>query len=301
MHRRMMSDEEGTPRPPSRTTRGRARPSMGGSGLFGATPTSPKPTSIPSNIEDSTSTSPLSDATEPPLPTPSNEMDAAIIHLEKQNAELRSALSATTTDLLASTNAPVPPIVGEGYVLSAHALSSIIRTGRLMHLDGLVRTGTGAITMLNPESPGIVHMTREGATLSLLNEHAILSAPLGVDAPSDAPLTHNLLYVLLAQQSLNNPGRAAAILSDSPFSVAASKNPDAFVLDAEKTGIGRVAIIDDGPDNQMIQEIGEAFRDIGGNAMVVRGRFVLGFGLDVESAMRAISTLEANMQRHVLH
>ena len=143
-------------------------------------------------------------------------------------------------------------------------------------------------------------MTRENATLSLLTENAILSAPLGVDAHIEAPSEHNLLYVLLAQQSLNNPGRAASILSDSPFSVAASKNPDAFVLDADKTGIGRVAIIDDGPVDQMIQEIGEAFRDIGGNAMVVRNRFALGFGLDVESAMQALSTLEANMQRHVI-
>ncbi len=295
-----MSDEEGAPRTPSRTTRGRARPSMGGSGLFGAAPAPNVTNPIPSNSEDSNKIAPSSTTSEPQPSTQSNEMDAAIMHLEAQNAELRSALSSTTADLVASTAAPVPPIVGDGYVLSSQALSSIIRTGRLMHLDGLVRTGSGAITMLNPESPGVVHMTRDGATLSLLNEHAILSAPLGVDAPTDAPIAHHLLYVLLAQQSLNNPGRAAAILSDSPFSVASSKNPDAFVLDADKTGIGRVAIIDDGPDDQMIQEIGEAFRDIGGNAMVVRGRFVLGFGLDVESAMQAISTLESNMQRHVL-
>ena len=299
MHQGMMSDEEDTPSTPSRTTRGRARPSMGGSGLFGANNTNRPPLSTP-KMEDSDTIPPSSSFTETPPPATDNEMDAAITQLETQNAELRSALSATTADLIASTSAPVPPIVGDGYVLSTHALSSIIRTGRLMHLDGLVRTGTGAITMLNPDSPGVVHMTREGATLSLLNEHAILSAPLGVDAPSDAPATHHILYVLLAQQSLNNPGRAAAILSDSPFSVAASKNPDAFVLDANKTGIGRVAIIDDGPDEQMIQEIGEAFRDIGGNAMVVRGRFVLGFGVNVESAMQAISTLETNMQRHIL-
>ena len=299
MNQGMMSDEEGTPRTPSRTTRGRARPSMGGSGLFGASSPSPASNPPPSTTENPNPISSTSVVEDPPS-TQSNDMDAAIIRLEAQNAELRSALSSTTADLVASTAAPVPPIVGEGYVLSSLDLSSIIRTGRLMHLDGLVRTSTGTITMLNPESPGIVHMTREGATLSSLTEHAILSAPLGVDAPNDAPVEHHLLYVLLAQQSLNNPGRAATILSDSPFSVAASQNPDAFVLDAEKTGIGRVAIIDDGPVDQMIQEIGEAFRDIGGNAMVVRGRFVLGFGLDVESAMQALSTLEANMQRHVL-
>lgn len=299
MNQGTMSDEEGTPRTPSRTSRGRARPSMGGSGLFGAAPPPPVAPPPSPNAEDPPLIPSTSVVDEPPS-SQSNEMDAAITQLEAQNANLRSALSSTTADLVASTAAPVPPIVGEGYVLSALDLSSIIRTGRLMHLDGLVRTGTGAITMLNPESPGIVHMTREGATLSSLTEHAILSAPLGVDAPNGAPVAHHLLYVLLAQQSLNNPGRAATILSDSPFSVAASNNPDAFVLDAEKTGIGRVAIIDDGPVDQMIQEIGEAFRDIGGNAMVVRNRFALGFGLDVESAMQALSTLEANMQRHVL-
>ena len=31
-----------------------------------------------------------------------------------------------------------------------------------MHLDGLVRQVLELITMLNPDSPGIVHMTREG-------------------------------------------------------------------------------------------------------------------------------------------
>ena len=116
----------------------------------------------------------------------------------------------------------------------------------------------------------------------------------------ESPKNHTLIFVLLAQLSLNNPGRAAAILTHSPWTVAATNNEDIFVLDVSHIGLGRIAIIDEGSEENQISEITEAVTQMTGPAIVIRNQFVLGFGTDLASIASNLTKLEQEMQRKQL-
>ena len=123
-----MDDETQPPSPPQTrpTSRNRARPSMGGSGLFG-TPkpspvnntTSPEKSEFTDMIEQASSKHP------PTSPEPSMEQD---VHMLDES----------------------------------NFLSLFKKIGTRIHLDSLIRSNGGIIAKLDPVTPGIVHMSKNG-------------------------------------------------------------------------------------------------------------------------------------------
>jgi len=261
-------DDETQPPTPQQTrpsSRNRARASMGGSGLFG-TP-KPSPSNNTSNSENSEFTDMIQQVSSQPSPiisTPSLTQDTEI---------------SGDSDFYSLFN----------------------KIGTRIHLDGLIRSNGGIIAQLDPTIPGVVHMSKNGTILSELTPSDIMSSNLGMSASIEAPEYHKLIFVLLAQLSLNNPGRAAAILTQSPWTVAESSNDDIFVIDGSKVGLGRIAIIDEGSEESQIREITEAITQLTGPAIVIRNQFVIGFGTDLESIALNLTKLEQEMQRKQLH
>ena len=261
-----MDDESEPITPPQtrQTPRNRARPSMGGSGLFGT----PKPIN-----------------TSPP---PSNSDDSDISEMIQQ--------VSLQPNHPPPNSAPTPIIEGE----PSNFHSIFKKIGNRIHMDGLIRSSGGTIAQLDPNTPGIVHMSKKNTILSELKSTDIISSNLGMTASHEAPDHHRLIFVLLAQLSLNNPGKAAVILTHSPWTIASSSNLDIFVLDASHLGLGRIAIIDEGTEENQIAEITEAVTQMNGSAIVIRNQFVLGFGTDLESIASYLTKLEHEMQRKQL-
>ena len=141
-----MDDETQPPSPPQTrpTSRNRARPSMGGSGLFGT----PKP-------------SPVNNPTSP-------EKSEFTDMIEQASSQSSSAI-------------PEPPLeqaidnLGE-----SNFLSLFKKIGTRIHLDSLIRSNGGIIAKLDPTTPGIVHMSKNGAILSELSSSDIISSNLGI-------------------------------------------------------------------------------------------------------------------------
>ena len=262
-----MDDETQPPTSPQTrpTSRNRARPSMGGSGLFGA----PK-------------TSPVNNTTNPE----NSEFSDMIQQASSQPPIITEQSLVQDSDFLVESD------------LNFHSLFNKI--GTRIHLDSLIRSNGGIIAQLDPTVAGIVHMTKNGTILSELSPSDIISSNLGMSASKEAPEHHRLIFVLLAQLSLNNPGKAAAILTHSPWTVAASSNEDIFVLDVSHIGLGRIAIIDEGSEESQIGEITEAITQMTGPAIVIRNQFILGFGTDLASIALNLTKLEQDMQRKQL-
>jgi len=259
-------DDETHPSTPPQTrqiSRNRTRPSMGGSGLFGA----PKP-----SLNNDTITSKELDFTE----------------------MIQQASSQPSTS-------PEPTLEQDTHTFDESNFHTLFnKIGTRIHLDALIRSNGGIIAQLDPVTPGIVHMSKDETILSELSPSDIISCNLGMSASKEAPEHHRLIFVLLAQLSLNNPGRAAAILTDSPWTVSASNNEDIFVLDVSHIGLGRIAIIDEGSEESQIGEITEAITQMSGPAIVIRNQFVLGFGTDLASIASNLTKLEQEMQRKQL-
>ena len=260
-----MDDETQPSTPPQTrpTSRNRARPSMGGSGLFGT-----------------------------PKPSPTNNT------ITPEELEFTDMIQQASSQPLTSSEPSIEPDV---HVLDESNFHSLFnKIGTRIHLDALIRSNGGVIAQLDPVTPGIVHMSKNETILSELTPSDIISANLGMNASEEAPKYHRLIFVILAQLSLNNPGRAAAILTHSPWTVAATNNEDIFVLDVSHIGLGRIAIIDEGSEESQINEITEAVTQMTGPAIVIRNQFVLGFGPDLVSIASNLTKLEQEMQRKQL-
>ena len=257
-------DDESEPVPPPQTRqtpRNRARPSMGGSGLFGT----PKPINSP-----------------PPT-------------LNSEDTDMSEMIQQVSFPPDDSSPKSIPNPIISGESSDFHRIFKKI--GTRIHMDGLTRSNGGIIAQLDPNTPGIVHMSKRNTILSELNSTDVLYSNLGMSASQEAPDHHRLIFVLLAQLSLNNPGKAAVILTHSPWTIAATSNEDIFVLDASDLGLGRIAIIDEGTEENQIAEITEAVTQMNGLAIIIRNQFALGFGTELESIASYLTKLEHEMQR----
>ncbi len=263
-----MSDESEPPTPPAPrpSPRGRARPSMGGSGLYG-TPQPATPT-------------PLTNSDEGP------EISEMIQQVTTQPSSIPTPVSTTPSKT---------PIVE----VDSQTTQLFSQIGTRIHMDGLIRSHGGVLAQLDPNSPGIAFLSKKGTILSNISVDDIISSNLGTNASFEAPENHRLIFVLLAQYSLNNPGKAAVILAHSPWTLAASSHEDSFVLDSKN--VGRIAVLDVRTEDEMISEITEALNQIGGPAIIIRNQFILGVGSDLESIATKLSILEHEMQTTILH
>jgi hypothetical protein len=253
------------PQNPPQSHRGRARPTMGGSGLF-ETPM-------------------------PPIQSPKSELISDLSETNQINKSRESTMKDSVNSILDQTN---------GGEIDPNLHSFFQKIGTRIHMDSLIRSNGGIIAQLDPNAPGIVHISKKGTVLSDFSSKDLMSSNLGMTASDEAPDNHRLIFVLLAQLSLNNPGRGAAILTHSPWTIAASSNEDLFVLEMNKIGLGRIAIVDQGPEEKQIAEITEAVTQLNGPAIVIRNQFVLGFGLNLETVSANLTLLEHEMQRQYL-
>jgi len=263
-----MTDESEPPSPPAPhpSPRGRARPSMGGSGLYG-TP-------------------------QPPISSPpTNSDDGPDLSEMIQQVTTQPSSIPTSTD-------PTPTHATLAQI-DSQTLQLFSQIGTQIHMDGLIRSHCGVLAQLDPNSPGIAYMSKKGTILSNIGIDDIISCKLGTNPSFEAPENHRLIFVLLAQHSLNNPGKAAVILAHSPWTLAASSHEDSFVLDSKN--VGRIAVLDARSEDEMISEITETLNQIGGPAIIIRNNFILGVGSDFDSIATNLSILEQEMQTTILH
>jgi ribulose-5-phosphate 4-epimerase/fuculose-1-phosphate aldolase len=228
-------------------------------------------------------------------------MSVTIEQLNEDNQRLSTSLERAV-EMVRSIDEPVmPPVVGDGFVIDSGQIADFVRMGRLLHADGLIRSSHGSLASLSPSTAGMMHGTRDGALLPRLNETDLLTSRLGETPPPGAGVDWRLHSVMLAHGSLEYGSACSTIAAHGPWTLAASLDPDAFVLDpleAIDPGLGKVIIIEDSKTDvdQILRELKEALGDGSNAAIVVRGRVVLALGRNFNEAARRMATLEASMQ-----
>jgi ribulose-5-phosphate 4-epimerase/fuculose-1-phosphate aldolase len=229
------------------------------------------------------------------------EMSAIIENLNEENQRLSTSLERAV-EMVRSIDEPVmPPVVGDGFVIDSGQIADFVGMGRLLHADGLIRSSHGSLATLSPSTAGVMHGTRDGTLLPRLAETDLLTSRLGDAPPPGAGVDWRLHSVMLAYGALEYGSVCSTIAAHGPWTLAASLDPDAFVLDpleAIDPGLGKVIIIEDSktdPD-QILRELKEALAEGSNAAIVVRGRVVLALGRNFDEAARRMATLEASMQ-----
>ena len=228
-------------------------------------------------------------------------MSEAVQRLQQDNFRLSESLDRAIEMVRAIDEPPMPPIVGDGFVIDSGQMVDFVRIGRLMQADGLIRSSHGSLAALSPTTPGLMHGTRDGALLPRLSDNDLLSGRLGEAPPPGVSTDWRLHCVMLAHGALEYDSVCATIAAHGPWTLAASLDPDAFVLDpleALDPGLAKVMIIEESSDDadQVLRELKEALDDGSEAAVVVRGRVVLALGRTFDEAARRLATLEQAMQ-----
>ena len=231
----------------------------------------------------------------------SEEMNEALERLQADNARLSQSLNQAV-DMVRSIDEPsMPPVVGDGFVIDAGMVGDFVRIGRLLQSDGLIRSSHGSLAALSPSSAGLMHGTRDGCLLPRIGEKDLMTGRLGDGPPPGAGSDWRLHSVLLAHGALEFGSACATIAAHGPWTLAASLDPDAFVLDpldGIDPGLAKVAIIEESAEDpdQVLRELKEAIDEGSGAALVVRGRVALALGRTFDEAARRLASLEQAMQ-----
>jgi len=101
--------------------------------------------------------------------TPMSDVEA----LRAENDSMRNALTNATSIINEMDTQPMPPIVGDGFVVPAHVVSDFVRIGRQLQRDGLCHATVGSISTLSLDEPNLVHITKEGSPLGQLDERHV--------------------------------------------------------------------------------------------------------------------------------
>ena len=225
-----------------------------------------------------------------------------IANLEAEIERLRGALTGTAEVISEIEEQPMPPVVGEDYVIPAHMVADFVRIGRQLHREGLVHSDVGAVAILNPDEAGLMHASVGGAIIGQMNEKDITSGRLGQTAPSNAPEEWRILEVLLASKSLETRGPAACLHTHPPYATAISCEQDLIVLkpiDEEgKKHLGNIVIVEPDEENQeeYLRQLAEALKQGNMKAVVVKGHGVFSTGSNFDEAWRWASVIEHSMR-----
>jgi ribulose-5-phosphate 4-epimerase/fuculose-1-phosphate aldolase len=234
--------------------------------------------------------------------TLSKEEMQKIANLEAEVERLRSGIIGATEVITEIEEQPLPPIVGEDFVVPSHVVGDFVRLGRQLHREGLVHSTQGTIAMLNPDQPGVMHATRFGSALAQMTELDIISGKLGQAAPPEASNEWRIMEVLLASTSLHNGGPAACIHVHPPFSTTLSLEKDLIVLQPVdvhgKAHLGKVVIVDQDADDmdEYLRQIAEALGQGNMKCVVVRGHGVYAVGRNFTESWQWASALEHSMR-----
>jgi ribulose-5-phosphate 4-epimerase/fuculose-1-phosphate aldolase len=230
--------------------------------------------------------------------TPMSEVEA----LRYENESLRSAVTGATGIIEEMDTQPMPPIVGDGFIVPAHVVGDFVRIGRQLQREGLCHATSGSISILSLDEPNLVHMTRQGSSLGQLDERHIVSGRLGEQAPPGAGDTWRIHTILLAVASLEHNGRAACAHLPAPYSTAMSLEQDLFVLrpvdSSGKERFDSVVIVDsdDVTEDDFLRQLSEGLQQSNCKAIVVRGGGIYAVGADFNDAWDNAAAIEHSMK-----
>ncbi|HHZ74313.1 MAG TPA: hypothetical protein EYN58_03880 [Candidatus Poseidoniales archaeon] len=230
--------------------------------------------------------------------TPMSDVEA----LQAENLSMRNALTNATSIINEMDTQPMPPIVGDGFVVPAHVVSDFVRIGRQLQRDGLCYATVGSISTLSLDEPNLVHITKEGSPLGQLDERHVASGRLGEMAPLDVGSAWKIHTILLAVTSLEHNGSAACAHLPAPYTTAMSLEQDLFVLRpsdlAGKQRFESVVIVDsdDVSEDDFLRQLSEGLAQSKCKAIVVRGGGVYAVGANFNEAWDNAAAIEHSMK-----
>jgi ribulose-5-phosphate 4-epimerase/fuculose-1-phosphate aldolase len=230
--------------------------------------------------------------------TPMSDVEA----LRAENVSMRNALTNATSIINEMDTQPMPPIVGDGFVVPAHVVSDFVRIGRQLQRDGLCHATVGSISTLSLDEPNLVHITKEGSPLGQLDERHVASGRLGEMAPMDVGSAWKTHTILLAVTSLEHNGNAACAHLPAPYTTAMSLEQDLFVLRpsdlAGKQRFESVVIVDsdDVSEDDFLRQLSEGLAQSKCKAIVVRGGGVYAVGANFNEAWDNAAAIEHSMK-----
>ena len=102
--------------------------------------------------------------------------------------------------------------------------------GRQLHKERLLHGTSGSFSLLSTTSPGLIHTTRQGAALGLMNEQDLITGRLGDAAPNSANEDWQIHSVALSIASLEHEGRGACVHVAAPYTTTLSLEKDRYAL-----------------------------------------------------------------------
>ena len=222
--------------------------------------------------------------------------------LESEVKRLRGGLAGAAEVIQDLEEPPMPPIVGEDFVIPSHLVSDFVRIGRQLHREGLVRAMQGAVAILDPDQPGLMHATAKSCALGQMSELDIVSGRLGQAAPVDAPADWRVMEILIAATSLHNGGPAACIHVQPPYATTVAMEKDRIVLQPidhyGKENLGKAVIVIPDLDDmdEYLRQVAEALQQGNMKCVVIQGLGVFAVGRNFTEAWHWAATLESSMQ-----
>ncbi|DAC62654.1 MAG TPA: hypothetical protein D7I10_03630 [Candidatus Poseidoniales archaeon] len=227
---------------------------------------------------------------------------AELTHLREENESLKKSMAAAVDVIQEVENPVMPPIVGEGYVVPGEIVGMFATLGRQLQKGGLTHGTAGSFSLLSTTSPGLVHITRQGAALGLMNEGDLITGRLGDAAPNRASEDWQIHSVALAIASLEHEGRGACVHVAAPYTTAMSLEKDRYALvpaDFEgRSSFGRATIVDVQYNDMegYLVEISEALKQTGNKLFVARGHGLYALGADLLEAWGNAAAFEHSMR-----
>ncbi len=222
--------------------------------------------------------------------------------LREENESLKHGLAAASEVIQDVENPPMPPIVGDGFVVAGETVGQFAALGRQLHKERLIHGTTGSFSMLSTSHPGLVHITRQGAALGILNESDLITGRLGDAAPNKASEDWQIHSVALAICSLEYEGMGACVHVHAPYTTTMSLEKDRYALvpkDFEgRSTFGRATIVDvqyDGMEGYLV-DITEALKQTGNKLFVARGHGLYALGPDLFEAWSHAAAFEHSMR-----
>jgi ribulose-5-phosphate 4-epimerase/fuculose-1-phosphate aldolase len=243
---------------------------------------------------------------EAPKPEISNRAKAAekeVISLSGEVNSLRKSLAGAAEIIEELETEPMPPaVLAADIVVPDHLVADMARLARQLDREHLVRANMGSISMLHPGMHGVMISTRDGTTLSRLNERGLVGARLGQEAPDGAPSDWRILEVLLASTSLKTGGPASCIHMMGPHTTAVSCEKDLILCtpidEVGKKLLGKIVIVDPDDENpdDFLRQTADALTQGGSKCVVIRGYGAYCVGADLDDAWANAAMLEHSMR-----
>ena len=269
----------------------------------GDEPTDESPTDATESADDITEQEPPNDA---PMPDVSNRAKAAekeVLKLSNEVHSLRKSLAGAADVIEDLETQPMPPaILASDIVVPDHLVADIARLARQLDREQLVRANMGTISMLHPGMPGVMITTKQGTTLSRLNERGIVGGRFGQGAPPNAPSDWRILEVLLAQTSLETGGPASCIHMMGAYTTTVSCEKDLILCspidEVGKKMLGKIVIVDPDDENpdDFLRQTADALKQGGNKCVVIRGHGAYCVGADLDDAWANAAMLEHSMK-----